>query len=253
MLITAPNFMKECDFVLDQTVSKTVNLFPSWDNKKVFLNTDMFEWALPKLCESSNVTLVMHHSDRFFTRIMLEAAKPHVNRILAQNCEIDHPLITQIPIGVGYDWRAPNEPPRITEDRFHLIRAMNVPRDNERYVAVSLHLNNEVHFEPVRRLRQRCISFFPDQSNNRLDIENYLLMLRRTKFVICPMGMGLDTHRVYEAAYMGARPVVIHSGLDNLYRKFGAIILNDWSDPLPEWTPPDVPEELFHTGFWMAN
>ena len=101
----------------------------------------------------------------------------------------------------------------------------------------------------------KCTEYsFPGASDTeRRPLPEFLKMLRRSKYVACPMGFGIDTHRFFEAAYMKARPVVISSGLDPLYRQFGAVILNAWTDPLPEWTEPNVPKELFQTSFWMTS
>jgi len=59
-----------------------------------------------------------------------------------------------------------------------------------------------------------------------------------SKFVLCPIGTGEDTHRVYEALACGATPVVLHGNLDHLYAKLPVCILNSWSDPMyvPEGT-----------------
>jgi hypothetical protein len=251
MLVTAPNFMKECDIVIDPHWGETADAGAPMDNKKVFINTDYFEYIVPTIARSSNVTLVVHHSDRFMDRIMFDAVKPYCSRILAQNCEIQHPKLIQVPIGVAYDKPVPGQKPTLTEDRLRAVKDMDLPRDINVYVNVSLHNPQEPKFTPARTVRQRCLEYFPSTASSK-PVEEYLKDLRRSKYVICPMGHGIDTHRFYEAAYMGARPVVVTSGLDPMYRKFGAVILNDWDEPLPEWTPPDVPDEVFHTGFWMT-
>jgi hypothetical protein len=222
---------------------------------KIFVNTEYFEQVLPKLLESTNMTLVIHHSDRFFDRIMFEAVRPCVSRILARNCDWSHPLVTQLPIGFV---DAPPNPGqfmtkiRIDEALYKSIRESDVVKDVNMYVNVNLH-GAETKFASVRALRQKCLEAFPGADTERRPLPDFLKMLRRSKYVACPMGFGIDTHRFFEAAYMKARPVVISSGLDPLYRKFGAIILDKWSDPLPEWSEPAVPEEMFHTGFWMTN
>jgi hypothetical protein len=49
--------------------------------------------------------------------------------------------------------------------------------------------------------------------------------------VICPFGAGKDTHRVYEALFFGAIPIIKSSFLDPLYKKLGECwIVNDWTD-----------------------
>jgi hypothetical protein len=246
--------MKECDIVLDPSFGQ-VDFSQDFSNKKVFLNLDYFEQVLPKLLQSSGITLVIHHSDRFFDRIMFEAVRPCVSRILVRNCDWSHPLVTQLPI--GFVDAAPNPGQFMTkikldENLFKSIRDSDVAKDINVYVNVNVH-GPETKFASVRALRQTCLGAFPDADTERRSLPDFLKMLRRAKYVACPMGFGIDTHRFFEAAYMKARPVVISSGLDPLYRKFGAVILDKWTDPIPEWTEPDVSEELFHTGFWMAS
>lgn len=254
MLISAPNFMKECDIVLDPSFNP-VDVSQGLSNKKVFLNTDCFEEAVLILNQSSNITLVVHHSDKFFNRIMFEAVRPYVSRVLARNCDWIHPLVTQIPIGFGDCPPHPREfmsKVKLDEQIFKSIRDSDVEKDIDVYVNIGIH-RNELMFTPVRSLRLHCLKSFPYADMETHPLPEFLKLLRRAKYVPCPMGVGIDTHRFFEAAYMKARPIVVSSGLDPLYRKFGAVIVDSWSDPLPEWTEPDVPEELFHTDFWMKN
>jgi len=246
--------MRECDIVLDPSFG-LVDFSQDFSNKKIFVNTDYFEQVLPKLIQSSNLTLVIHHSDRFFDRIMFEAVRTCASRILVRNCDWTHPCVTQIPI--GFVDAVPNPGPfmtkvRIDEKLFKTIRDSNTTKDIEVYCNMSIH-GAEQKFVSVNALRNKCLEAFPNADKVRKPLPEFLNMLRRSKYVICPMGFGIDTHRFFEAAYMKARPVVISSGLDPLYRKFGAVIIDKWDDPLPEWTEPQVPEELFYTGFWMNN
>ena len=47
---------------------------------------------------------------------------------------------------------------------------------------------------------------------------NYYKKLNRTKFMICPIGNGLETYRFYDSLYSGAIPIVVKEGI--LYDKF---------------------------------
>ena len=53
-----------------------------------------------------------------------------------------------------------------------------------------------------------------------LTLEDYLTKLRKYKFILCPQGNGIDTHRIWESLYAGSTPVVVknqaHSNLKNL-------------------------------------
>jgi len=244
--------MRMCDIVLDPSFGH-IDFSQDFSNKTIFVNTDYFEQVLPKLTQSSNIFLVVHHSDRFFDRIMFEAVRKCTRKIFARNCDFIHPHIVQIPIGFV---DAPPFPgqfmtrTRVDEKLLKSIRDANVQKDIETYVNVNLH-GSETKFASVRALRQACLDAFSNDTERR-PFPEFMKMLRRSKYVVCPMGFGIDTHRFFEAAYMKARPVVISSNLDPLYKKFGAVILDSWDDPLPDvWEEPNVPEEYFHTDFWL--
>lgn len=66
--------------------------------------------------------------------------------------------------------------------------------------------------------------------NGRL---RYLRSMRDAGMVVCPQGNGLDTHRFYEALYVGAIPVVLGSSYSAIIAsRFGLphLTLRRWSD-----------------------
>jgi hypothetical protein len=243
--------MRECDIVIDLEWCQP-DFNQDFSNKKVFIKTDLLEHIVPKIEQSSNVTLVLHHSDRTVDSLIIEAVRPYCRLILSQNCEVRLPTVRSLPIGIGFDDRRPGVPLSLDESVLNHIRAMDVPRDIDVLVNFGVHNNNEFKFNLVRAVRNKCLAAFPGKHDTEwYSKEDFFKRIRRSKYVICPMGFGIDTHRFYEVAYLGARPVVITSGLDDMHRMFGAVILKEWTDPLPEWTPPDVPEEIFHTRYWL--
>jgi hypothetical protein len=58
----------------------------------------------------------------------------------------------------------------------------------------------------------------------------YMEEMPNFRFVLCPPGNGLDTHRVWEALLLGSFPIVIHSSLNPLYEDLPVLILNSWQD-----------------------
>jgi len=63
--------------------------------------------------------------------------------------------------------------------------------------------------------------------------DSYLDMISKHKFIACPRGEGKDTHRVWEALYLGMVPVVLKSSLSQEYDNLPVIQLEKWED-LPE-------------------
>jgi len=62
----------------------------------------------------------------------------------------------------------------------------------------------------------------------RVAAQSSWLALSRASFVLCPVGRGVDTHRVWEALALGAVAVVVHSTLDVLYRDLPVVIVHSW-------------------------
>ena len=55
--------------------------------------------------------------------------------------------------------------------------------------------------------------------------------MRKTLFVPCPAGNGIDTHRIWESVYLGAVPVVLKSefcGDEN----WPVLVIENWSELL---------------------
>jgi hypothetical protein len=47
--------------------------------------------------------------------------------------------------------------------------------------------------------------------SNGQNYENYIDNIYNHKFVICPEGNGIDTHRFWESLYLGVIPVIINN------------------------------------------
>ena len=54
--------------------------------------------------------------------------------------------------------------------------------------------------------------------------------VRDHKFVLSPLGHGLDCHRTWETLLLGGIPVVKSGTLDSLYDGLPVVILDDWTE-----------------------
>lgn len=67
------------------------------------------------------------------------------------------------------------------------------------------------------------------QSSN-LSPAEYISRLPEYKMAICPVGNGLDTHRLWECLYCGVVPIVARNALnENIAKYFPIIILDTWA------------------------
>ena len=61
--------------------------------------------------------------------------------------------------------------------------------------------------------------------------EKYLEDIKMSKFVFCPRGNGIDTHRIWETLYMGSIPVVKYEEYTHsLFRDLPILFIENWSE-----------------------
>ena len=63
------------------------------------------------------------------------------------------------------------------------------------------------------------------ESGNR----KYLEDIKKSKFVFCPRGNGIDTHRLWESLYMGSIPIVKYENAHHLFKDLPILFINDWN------------------------
>ena len=86
-----------------------------------------------------------------------------------------------------------------------------------------------------------------DYATQRLHSKAYAGMAHNYKFVACPQGNGIDTHRLWETLYRGSIPLVKRSRWSENISKLGfpLIELDDWSAPEVEAAIQGYREYLF--------
>ena len=134
----------------------------------------------------------------------------NVARWFATNVTAAHPRVTAIPLGLGSPKSATTLRGADILDR----KASGAPRDRWLYVNFRPDTNPGVR-QPVYddfQNRSRAADWITFQPPGvRGTNEAFLGELVRHRFVLCPPGNGVDTHRMWEALLAGAVPVVLQS------------------------------------------
>lgn len=186
----------------------------------VFVNGDYLDQFLNiRLATPKRFNLIIHNTDKPFDAARLARTLPRAIRIYAINTTVQHPQLTTIPLGFPDSG---------------LQHVPNIRPSTDRHIAIYSNFLTGTN----SAARTECLKAFEGDPRvvrkepaGRTQPEYYEDMCH-SKFVLCPTGTGLDTHRVYEALACGATPVVLHSTLDHLYAKLPVCILNKWTDPM---------------------
>jgi hypothetical protein len=86
---------------------------------------------------------------------------------------------------------------------------------------------------PLKRLE--AMKAFEQVKNSlilkeRITSQTVHKLMRKTLFVPCPRGNGLDTHRIWEALYLGAIPVVLNSDRFAALEGWPILFIEEWEE-----------------------
>lgn len=139
--------------------------------------------------------------------------------VTTQHVAFRHPSILSIPIGI-------NHPQEIINHLFHADGAKTK----------ELLLNNS-GWGHRQGINERVIANFSGRISNTYGIHQseYYESVTRSRFVLCPSGMGWDTYRIWETLLLGAIPIVEYSaGWDVVLDDLPVLFVTNFDEVTPE-------------------
>jgi hypothetical protein len=220
-MISGKSFSELCRWVVDPRYPSRPQFHytAASDGDWVFVNGDYIPELRRRfpLLATKRFVFVVHNTDRSFGSLELQTLLPRAIHIYAINTTVAHPHLTTIPLGF-VDKQLP------FLDGF---KGGSSERDIEIYANFTITTNPQA--------RAACAQVFNGDprvvTRAALSVPEYYLDLCHSKFVLCPEGTGIDTHRVYEALFCGATPVVLRNSLAPLYARLPVCIVDTWTDP----------------------
>jgi hypothetical protein len=153
----------------------------------------------------------------------------NVTHWFSTNVTHAHPRVTALPLGLG----SPRSSTTLTASEIDAARNSGVVRDLLLYVNFrpdtnpSERLATHNHFREISS-GSDWVSF--EEPSGRGDNRKFLGQLVRHKFVLCPRGNGVDTHRMWESLIAGAIPVVKGSPAMEPFRDLPILFVDDFRE-----------------------
>ena len=219
-MISGKSFADRCQWVVDARYPDRplFSYARARNGDWVFVQGDSIRAFLARmpLLRTKRFTLVVHNSDRTFGPAAASLLLPLAYRIYAVNCAVQHPRITPIPLG-------------FVDRQLPLLPGFT-GGSSERPIEVYMNFLDATNPEARQDCRNALRGDPRVTEVSGISVPEYYIDLGRSKFVLCPEGTGLDTHRIYESLLCGATPVVLHGPLDSMYASLPICIVSKWTD-----------------------
>jgi hypothetical protein len=192
-------------------------------NCVVFCQTDSLQKVFDTMqvlgLDCKKYILITHRSDFTIDESRYNTKHPAVVKWYAANANILRPDLVPIPLGMespgcmGY-----SDHPEVLE------KVLKEPREIKNLV----YMNFSRTTQPKRQL---WVDYFQGKpwvtEKSKTPFEKFIRDCYGHSFVLSPEGNGIDTHRTWEALYMGAIPIVQRSVFIDSFRFSPLIVVDD--------------------------
>lgn len=191
------------------------------DGDIIFCKTDfIFELfcILSRISKKINITLITHQAAQPSIGKSLFLMKPKcIQNWFSINVNYNHPNLIPIPLGISNDYSSVG----IKIDGFKsMVNKLDFQKDKLAY----LNFSSKNNFEK----RKKIINNYENQTwvHKNFDTSEYLYMeeVANSKYIFTPPGWGIDTHRFWEALYLGSIPIVEHSINTSMFKIYPILI-----------------------------
>jgi hypothetical protein len=173
----------------------------------------------------NRLVLVSSESDRPITSEFLGRCPPQIAHWFSTNIEVKDQRLDALPLGLSNSYcditlRASliAEKSREFTDRSHWL-----------YVNFQASTNPAVREPVMDYFRSLRSADWVTLQEGGLSLQDYLAEMSSHRFVLCPPGNGIDTHRLWEALYSRTIPVALDSPAMAAFRDLPILFVKDFT------------------------
>ena len=225
---------------------------PDKKHISIYAKTEHRNEALWIILENPNkkFTLVTHNSD---VSLYPQSIPHNLNRWFAQNRCWNHPRVFSLPIGLENKHWFP----------YKTNVMINTPYCKDRLVKAFVQCNPDTHPERkklIKSMNHDAVDMHQGSNGNEKTHGLFMNNLAKYAFCVCPRGNGIDTHRLWEALYMGCIPIVKNYIAHEFYyqdreemktHQLPIVTVEDWSQITPDFLQDQY--NKIHSSAFVSN
>ena len=179
-----------------------ISSFELKENDVIYCNNyfykDLFE-LLSKVKIFKNIKVITGQTDKNITKKDFKLKPACVSEWYATNVNYSDESLISIPIGLAND-----HPKNLNFKNFNSLK-----KNDEKKEKVYLNFEVNTNFFTRNRVIKKLNGLnWVENETQKLELNDYVKKLNSYKYILCPEGNGIDTHRVWESIYAGTTPVV---------------------------------------------
>jgi len=203
----------------------------------IFCKTDFIFDEFKKIEKiPHDVILITGNSDYPIDEYRFNNKPKNIKRWYAQNVLVNNEILIPIPIGIENKLESLREGhgigyyDRAQEKEIILSTLKN--KDPQKFI----YSNFNIHTNYGERIKYKKVSIdcpHIDWEESNLSLGDFFNKLLDYKMILCPVGNGVDTHRLWEVLYSNRIPITVkvnNYGIYKLYEKLPIIILDRIED-----------------------
>lgn len=243
--VSSYNYIYVCDHHIDNPISESTDVpltYPKSIGETIYINTTAIPNFVINYLPNIKYKFVLVSGDTDAgipddyvneTNIIIE--HPLLIKWYAQNCVLITDKLKQLPIGLDLHTltKKPLWGPLQTVSEqikdIKNVQKININKKNKCYSNFHFLMDTKFGYDrkdAVNKIPSELVYYEPIKIPRIKSWNNMI----EYKYVISPLGNGLDCHRTWEAIILGCIPIVKKSGLDPMYEGLPVLIVNDWSD-----------------------
>jgi hypothetical protein len=223
--ITGNKYKKYAHYIFDesgfhsnqQCASKILTFFIKTDYIKSFFD----HFKIP----NNPFIIITHNSDYAIDNHCKKYLEyPNLIKWYAQNVDYEHINLIPIPIGIANEqWSHGNATT--------LSNIINKQLNKKKLIYANFNIYTNI------KQRQNCMQNIQKHKSisieHNVSFETYLTHTAESYFSICPLGNGIDSHRIWESLYLKTIPITENTyNINYLQNKFNLpiIFINEWEE-----------------------
>ncbi len=183
------------------------------ENDIIFTNTYFIELLFSKIknLKFKNLRIISSQTDHTINKKLFKKKPSSVSNWYSTNVGFKHKSLHPIPLGLANRYANKN-----LHKKDYLLLDQNKNKINKLFVNFEVN-TNYFHRNKIKK------SILKHNSNvtykEKISKEEYLLNLNDHKYVLCPWGNGLDSHRIWEALYTESIPLIpFHFSFNSIFQ-----------------------------------